>query len=78
VKNEGGQEGGPIFQGGQRFPWGGGKDAPLACPKLQDLARLDDVRIVPAGVDQRNFPSFSRETASETLSAMKIGAIGSF
>jgi hypothetical protein len=27
---------------------------------------------------KRSFLSFSRETASETLSAMKIGAIGSF
>jgi hypothetical protein len=33
---------------------------------------------IPSGVDRRNFPSFSRETASETDSAMKIGGIGSF
>src|SRR5262245_55383210 len=29
---------------------------PLACLKLQDLARLDDLRIVPAGVDDPQFP----------------------
>jgi hypothetical protein len=34
------------------------KDPPLACPKLRDLVRLNDLRVVPAGVDDRNFPSF--------------------
>ena len=38
----------------------------------------DDFEVIPSGVDRRNFPSFSRETASETESAMKVGAIGSF
>ena len=29
---------------------------PLACLKLQDLARLDDLRVVLAGVDDPQFP----------------------
>jgi PQQ-dependent catabolism-associated CXXCW motif protein len=42
---------------------GGGKHTPLACPKPQDLARLDDLRIVPAGVGDPQFPVlFARET----------------
>ena len=32
------------------------KDPPLACPKLQDIARLDDLRIAPVGVNDTQFP----------------------
>jgi hypothetical protein len=42
---------------------------------LPATVRVNDLRIVPSGVDQCNLPSFSRETWSVTLSLMKIGEI---
>jgi len=40
--------------------------------------KQDDLEVIASGVDQAQFPPFSRETAGETLSAMKIEAIGTF
>src|SRR5262249_49655979 len=40
--------------------------------------KQDDLEVIASGVDQAQFPPFSRETAGETLSAMKIEAIGNF
>src|SRR5215831_4222455 len=34
--------------------------------------KQDDLEVIASGVDQAQFPPFSRETAGETLSAMKI------
>ena len=42
------------------------------------MTRPAKQRFVPSGMTKRNFPSFSRETASVTLATLKIGAIGSF
>jgi len=53
-------------------------NGPLSASASGDVPQRDDLEVIPSGVDRRNFPSFSRETASETESAMKIGAIGSF
>jgi hypothetical protein len=39
---------------------------------LPAAVRLNDLRIVPSGID---FPSFSRETWSLTVSALKIDEI---
>jgi hypothetical protein len=39
---------------------------------LPEAVRLNDLRIVPPGA---NFPSFSRETWSVTLSLMNVGEI---
>src|SRR5215475_484097 len=46
-EKRGGQEGVFVFRGSR----GGVKDPPLDCPKLQDLVHLNDLRVVPAGVD---------------------------
>src|SRR5262249_25732412 len=53
-------------EGGHRFPCRGVRSAPPPAESLQVAVRLHDFRLIPSGGDQRNFPSFSRETASET------------
>jgi hypothetical protein len=53
-------------------------NGPLSVLSQWRRPKQDDLDVIPSDVDRRNFPSFSRETASETESAMKIGAIGSF
>jgi hypothetical protein len=42
---------------------------------LPAAVRLNDLRIVPPASTKCNFPSFSRETRSLTVSALKIGEI---
>jgi len=42
---------------------------------LPAAVRLKDPHVVPSGVNQRDFPSFSLETTRVMLSAMKIGEI---
>jgi hypothetical protein len=42
---------------------------------LPAAVRLNDLRIVLTGIDQLQFPVFSRETWSLTVSALKIGEI---
>ena len=53
-------------------------NGPLSASASERRPKQDDLDVIPSGVAKRNFPSFWRETASETESAMKIGAIGSF
>jgi hypothetical protein len=56
VKNQGGSEGGPSFRrGGHRSPLPG-VGATLRRPaSLPATVRVNDLRIVPSGVDQCNF-----------------------
>jgi hypothetical protein len=63
-----------IIQGGSPDLAQGGADPGLdpliALAKLEHLAREHDLRIVPAAVTARSFPSFSAETARFAVSAI--------
>jgi hypothetical protein len=57
VKNPGGSEGGLVFEGGVIAPPCRGVGATLPRPaSLPAAIRLNDLRIVPCGIDQVQFP----------------------
>jgi hypothetical protein len=58
------------------LPWRGARiraATPCASAQLQHLARQDRRRVVPSGLNEPQFPVFSRRNASVTLLALKIG-----
>jgi hypothetical protein len=76
-KKQGGPEGGLSFlRGGHRFVGGGGRFRPSTPLRAgpQPSGGTTFVSSHPAST-KCNFPSFSRETWSVTVSALKIGEI---
>jgi hypothetical protein len=72
---KGGPWGVSIFEGGAGFPCQGVGSTLLPPANLPAAVRLNDLRIVPPASTKCNFPSFSRETWSLAVSALKIDEI---